>query len=28
VRNEKTSLEGFEEDLKDNILTLRVQYEF
>jgi hypothetical protein len=28
VRNEKTSLSGFTEDLKDNVLTLRVQYRF
>lgn len=28
VRNEKTSMTGFTEDLKDNVLTLRVQYRF
>lgn len=28
VRNEKTSMAGFTEDLKDNVLTLRVQYRF
>ncbi|MFN7280067.1 MAG: porin, partial [bacterium] len=28
VRNEKTSMVGFTEDLKDNVLTLRVQYRF
>jgi hypothetical protein len=28
VRNEETSMAGFTEDLKDNVLTLRVQYRF
>ena len=28
VRNEKTSLPGFESDAKDNLLTLRLQYRF
>jgi opacity protein-like surface antigen len=28
VRNEKTSMAGFTEDLKDNVLTFRVQYRF
>jgi hypothetical protein len=28
VRNEHTALEGYTTDIKDNVLTLRVQYEF
>lgn len=28
VRNEKTGLSGFQHDLEDNVLTLRVQYRF
>jgi opacity protein-like surface antigen len=28
VRNEKTALAGFRDDLKDNVLTVRVQYRF
>ncbi len=28
VRNEKTSLPGFERDVKDNLLTIRMQYRF
>jgi len=28
VKNESTTLKGYEKDLKDNVLTLRVQYKF
>jgi hypothetical protein len=28
VQNESTSLEGFEDDLKDNVFTARLQFRF
>jgi opacity protein-like surface antigen len=28
VRNEKTTLPGYKHDVKDNVLTVRVQYRF